>query len=52
MVKRLLLNRRDQEFDYSNEAVGAALGRHFGVVTNETLTSGTRTLYHCRSKTL
>ena len=48
MVERLLRNRRDQEFDYSNEAVGAALGRHFGAVTHETLASGTRTLYHCR----
>ena len=51
MVKRLLLNRRDQEFDYSDEAVGAALGRHFGAVTHETLASGTRTLYHCQPAT-
>ena len=51
MVKRLLRNRRDQEFDYSNEAVGAALERHFGAVTHETLGSGTRTLYHCRART-
>ena len=48
MVKRLLLNRRDQEFEYSDAALGAALGRHFGAVTHETLASGTRTLYHCQ----
>ena len=48
MVERLLRNRQDQEFEYSAEAVGAALERHFGAVTHETLASGTRTLYHCR----
>ena len=51
MVKRLLLNRRDQEFEYSDAALGAALGRHFGAVTHETLASGTRTLYHCQPAT-
>ena len=51
MVERLLRNRRDQEFDYSSAAVGAALARHFGAVTHETLASGTRTLYHCRPGT-
>ena len=48
MVERLLRNRQDQEFDYSAEAVGAALERHFAAVTHETLASGTRTLYHCQ----
>ena len=48
MVERLLRNRRDQEFEYSDAALGDALERHFGAVTHETLTSGTRTLYHCR----
>ena len=51
MVERLLRNRRDQEFDYSSAAVGAAVERHFGAVTHETLASGTRTLYHCRPRT-
>ena len=50
MVERLLRNRRDQEFDYSSAAVGAAVERHFGAVTHETLASGTRTLYHCRPR--
>ena len=50
MVERLLRNRGDQEFDYSEEAVRAALERHFGPVTHETLASGTRTLYHCRPR--
>ncbi len=50
MVERLLRNRQDQEFDYSAEAVGAALERHFDGVTHETLASGTRTLYHCRPR--
>ncbi len=48
MVERLLRNRRDQEFEYSSAAVSAAVERHFGAVTHETLASGTRTLYHCR----
>ena len=48
MVERLLRNRRDQEFDYSEAAVAAALGRRFGDVRHETLASGTRMLYHCR----
>ena len=50
MVERLLRNRRDQELDYSEASVRAVLERHFGDVTRETLTSGTRTLYHCRPK--
>ena len=29
----------------------AALGRYFGIVTHETLASGTRTLYHCQPGT-
>ena len=48
MVDRLLRNRRDQDIDYSEAAVAAALGRSFGDVSHETLASGTRTLYHCR----
>ena len=48
MVDRLLRNRRDQEIDYSEAAVAAALGRSFRDVSHETLASGTRTLYHCR----
>ena len=51
MVERLLRNRRDQEPDYSGEAVRAALERHFGAITHTTLPSGTRTLYHCLPKT-
>ena len=51
MVERLLRNRRDQEFDYSPEAVRAALERHYGAVASEELASGTRTLYHCRPRT-
>ena len=51
MVERLLRNRRDQEFEYSDAAIGAALERHFGVVTHETLASGTRTLHHCQPGT-
>ena len=51
MVERLLRNRRDQEFDYSEGAVRAALERHFGAVAPEALASGTRTLYHCRPRT-
>ena len=51
MVERLLRNRRDQEFDYSEASVRAALERHFSAVSRETLASGTRTLYHCRPRT-
>ena len=36
---------------FRRRAVGAALGRHFGAVTHETLASGTRTLYHCQPAT-
>ena len=50
MVQRLLRNRRDQEFDYSDAAVEAELRRNFGAVTGEKLESGTRTLYHCRPR--
>ncbi len=50
MVERLLRNRRDQEFDYSEASVRTALGRHFGDIRHETLASGTRTLYHCRPR--
>ena len=51
MVERLLRNRRDQAIEYSDEAAGALLTRHFDVVTRDTMASGTRTLYHCRPKT-
>ena len=51
MVERLLRNRRDQAFDYSTAAAGAALERHFGAVTHEALAASTRTLYHCRPRT-
>ncbi len=51
MVERLLRNRRDQEFDYSEASVRAVLERHFSAVSRETLASGTRTLYHCRPRT-
>ena len=51
MVQRLLRNRRGQEFDYSESALGTALKRHFGDVRHEALASGTRTLYHCRPRT-
>ncbi len=50
MVKRLLRNRGDQAITYSADAVREALARCFDVVTAETMTSGTRTLYHCRPK--
>ena len=33
------------------KGLGAALDRHFGTVTHEVLTAGTRTLYHCRPNT-
>ena len=48
MVERLLRNRRDHRLEYSDAAIIAALGRHFGAVTHETLASGTRTLYYCQ----
>ena len=51
MVERLLRNRRDQQLEYSDAAIIAALGRHFGAVTHETLASGTRTLYYCQPET-
>ena len=50
MVQRLLRNRGDQEFDYSDAAADAALRQNFGAVASETLASGTRTLYHCRPR--
>ena len=50
MVERLLRNRGDQTINYSADAVGAALGRCFDVVTHETVAAGRRTLYHCRPK--
>ena len=50
MVKRLLRHREGQAFDYSREAAEAALARHFDLVGQAPLASGTRTIYHCRPK--
>ena len=50
MVKRLLRNRTGQNIEYSAEALEAALTRHFGSVTQETLESGTRTLYYAQAR--
>ena len=50
MVKRLLRHREGQAFDYSREAAEAALARHFDLVGQAALASGTRTVYHCRRK--
>jgi hypothetical protein len=50
MVKRLLRNRTGQSIEYSAEALEAALTRHFASVTQETLESGTRTLYYAQAR--
>ena len=50
MVKRLLRNRTGQNIEYSAEALEAALTRYFGSVTQETLESGTRTLYYAQAR--
>ena len=52
MVTTLLRNRPAHNIDYSTEALERALTTHFALVTPEPLTSGTRTLYHCRPKPL
>ena len=50
MVERLLRQRDGTPPDYARGTAEAALSRHFHLVGRETLTSGTRTLYHCRPK--
>ena len=49
MVERLLRHRDSQELDYSRAAIEAALRQHYASLTEETLASGTRTLYYARS---
>ena len=49
-VQHLLRHRDDQDIEYSVAAMEAALARHFGTVTKETLAAGTRVLYHARSE--
>ena len=49
MVDKLLRNRSGQDIDYSAEVLELALARHFGTVVQETLESGTRTLYHAQT---
>jgi SAM-dependent methyltransferase len=50
MVKRLLRNRTGQSIEYSAEALELALTKYFGSVTQETLESGTRTLYYAQAR--
>ena len=50
MVERLLRNRDDLDFGYTQEHFDACLSRHFRVVRQEALGSGTRTVYHARSR--
>ena len=50
MVERLLRNRRGQAIEYSDAVARAELTRRFGEVTPEAMSSGTRTLYHCRPR--
>ncbi|MEM9182075.1 MAG: hypothetical protein AAGB27_02875, partial [Pseudomonadota bacterium] len=47
MVKRLLLNKKDQYSDYYLEPFEASLGRHFTIVERVSLGSGNRYLFHC-----
>ena len=49
MVQHLLRHRDGQDVEYSVAVMDAALARHFGTVTKETLESGTRILYHART---
>ena len=51
MVKRLLRNKREGVHDdYTATVLERALGDHFEIVTQETLPSGTRLLYHLRPR--
>ena len=50
MVERLLRNRRGQAVHYSDAAARAELAKRFGALAHETMSSGTRTLYHCRPR--
>ncbi|MCY4660959.1 MAG: methyltransferase [Acidobacteria bacterium] len=50
MVERLLHNRRGQTVHYSDAAARAELAKRFGALEHETMSSGTRTLYHCRPR--
>ncbi len=50
MVRQLLRHRADQDFDYSPDAMEAALARHFGTVRRQSLASGTRILYHATAE--
>ena len=47
MVKRLLMNKKDQYSDYYREPFEASLRRHFEIVDRMSLGSGNRFLYHC-----
>jgi hypothetical protein len=50
MVQRLTTNRGGQTIDYSQEMFEAALRRFFNPLSQQTLPSGTRTLYHAQAK--
>jgi hypothetical protein len=50
MVKRLLLNKRDNYEDYEQEFFEKTLAEHFEIESREMLRSGTRTLYFARSR--
>jgi len=50
MVRRLLLNKRDDYTDYDQGVLEACLGRAFAVESRLPLASGTRFLYGCRAE--
>ena len=50
LVEQLLRKRRGQAIHYSDAAARAELAGRFGGMTRETMSSGTRTLYHCRPR--
>lgn len=50
MVKRLLLNKEDIYHDYEPELFEALLTERFEILSRETLTMGTRTLYFARPR--
>lgn len=48
MVQRLLRNRGELDFGYTQQRFEAELARHFVTVASEPLLAGLRTLYHVR----
>lgn len=48
MVKKLLLNKRDNYSDYSLDNCEAVLRQHFHIELSEKLLSGSRVIFHCR----